>query len=349
MLGFVHCLGANVASRGFEVTTLQPEPRRTRRGPQSKLSAYFDKFVRFPPVLARAVAEFDVVHVVDQGNAWYLRYCAHKPTLLTCHDLLPLSAALGEIPGWRVRPSGKRLQAFNAGSIPLARLVACVSQFSMDELQRLIPAAKDKARLVRNGLYSPLAPPDPPREEEARCRLGAAARYVLHLGNDSPYKNRTGVLRIFAELVRRPGLGGLNLVLAGHAPPPSLLELARSLGIADRVRTASNVAPLDLAALYRGAEALLFPSLLEGFGLPVVEAMGYSCPVFASDRPPLPEVGGGAARYFDPIDPAAAADAIAANWGEREAMRAAGRERVAEFSTDAMIDRYAGLYRELAP
>lgn len=348
MLGFLRCLAENVGRHGFEVRSVQPRQRFSRGRLASKYTAYLDKLVLFPRRLASVAALADVVHVVDQGNAVYLRSCAGKPTVLTCHDLLPLAASLGEIPGWTVRPSGKQYQQLNRAAIPLANVVACVSQFSLDELRRLVPEAAGKARLVRNGLYSPLVPGDPQAEAARRAEAGVQGPYLLHVGGDSPYKNRPGLLRIFASLVSRAGFGQYRLVLAGHPPPPSLVELGRSLGIWERVVPAPHVSPEALAALYRGADALLFPSLLEGFGLPVVEAMAYGCPVFASDRPPLPEVGGEAARFFDPDDPEAAAAAVAAAWGEREGMRRAGLSRAEEFATERMVEQYCAIYRELA-
>jgi glycosyltransferase involved in cell wall biosynthesis len=104
----------------------------------------------------------------------------------------------------------------------------------------------------------------------------------------------------------------------------------------------------ELEALYSLAAGLVFPSLAEGFGWPVAEAQACGCPVFTSDRAPLPEVGGDAAVYFDPSDSAAAAELIALAWPERERLAAAGLERATAWSPARMIERYTALYRRLA-
>ena len=91
---------------------------------------------------------------------------------------------------------------------------------------------------------------------------------------------------------------------------PEMAELARKHGVADRVKALQKVSHEELRALYASATALLFPSLQEGFGWPVIEAQACGCPVFTSDLAPMNEIGGEGAVYVDPKNPAAIADAI---------------------------------------
>src|SRR5262249_42453744 len=114
-------------------------------------------------------------------------------------------------------------------------------------------------------------------------------------------------------------------------------------GLRTRVHALGYVSEEELAALWTGASCLLFPSLYEGFGIPVLEAMRYGTPVICSGVASLPEVGGDAGRYIDPRKPATIVDALndlLDRPGYAESLIAAGEARVQEFSTDEMIDRY---------
>jgi glycosyltransferase involved in cell wall biosynthesis len=118
-------------------------------------------------------------------------------------------------------------------------------------------------------------------------------------------------------------------------------------GLEGQVVELGGVYDEDLRALYSGAVALVFPSIHEGFGWPVIEAQACGCPVFASNRPPLPEVGGAGAFYFDPEDPGGAAAVIAAGLDRLDALRAAGLENVQRYSAEAMAGAYIRIYRRL--
>ncbi|MCC6402708.1 MAG: glycosyltransferase family 4 protein [Fimbriimonadaceae bacterium] len=348
MNGLFRCLGRSLSDLGDPVGTVRPGRFFGNRGPLGKYRAYVDKYVLFPSQLKAAARKYDVVHVVDQGNAMYLESCRGTPSLLTCHDLLPLSASLGEIPEWEVGKSGKVLQQWIKRSIGLASSVACVSRFTLSELRRLVPGAPHAAELVYNGFYSPKVELGEADSLAAISRLGIEPGYVFHIGGNSPYKNKPGLIEIFAALRKRAGFEGSRLVMAGHRPLEPLLAQVKSLGIGASVHVVGEVDDREIAALYTHAAALLFPSLMEGFGLPVIEAMRYGCPVFASDRPPLPEIGADAARCFDPKQPEAAADVIANAWPERNEMREAGNLRAAQFETEVMIEKYRAIYSRLA-
>ena len=163
------------------------------------------------------------------------------------------------------------------------------------------------------------------REVRSRRRL-EGRRVVLCVGAKRPHKNQEVAIRALA-LMQEEAV----LVLAGHpeAYDARLRAIASELGVADRVRFVDYVPDAELETLYRLAACVVFPTLSEGFGIPMVEAMERGAPVAASDIPVLREVGGDAALYFDPHSPAAAADAIRAALadpaiGRRGPARAAG-------------------------
>jgi glycosyltransferase involved in cell wall biosynthesis len=157
------------------------------------------------------------------------------------------------------------------------------------------------------------------------------------------YKNRTGLIKIFGELSRilpsRP-----LLIHVGPPLDPEQQGLAVQYALKDSLIHIPSLDNDELGAAYSLAEGLIFPSWEEGFGWPVAEAQACGCPVFASNRAPMTEVGGPAARYFDPDDPVAAAQAIASGPDEREDLRSAGLQRARLWDPARMFDDYHSLY-----
>jgi glycosyltransferase involved in cell wall biosynthesis len=190
---------------------------------------------------------------------------------------------------------------------------------------------------------------DAARLAAAREKYGLPERYVLSVGSREPGKNRPALLRAFARLPKR----GLALAIAGQ--PAWRYEdeqrLVERLGLGERVRFLGYVPDADLPALYSGAEAFAFPSLYEGFGLPVLEAMACGTPVVTSDGSALAEVAGDAALLVDPRDTDALARALErllADEALRAELRARGLERAGDFSWERAARETLAVYHAVA-
>jgi glycosyltransferase involved in cell wall biosynthesis len=185
--------------------------------------------------------------------------------------------------------------------------------------------------VVHHGVDHPDAPAPAP-EPGVRARYGLdGARVVLCVATKRPHKNQEVLIRALPLLDP-----DVVLVLAGHPEPydAQLRALADSLGVTPRVRFADYVPAADLETLWRIAGCGAFPTLAEGFGIPVVEAMARGVGVAVSDIPVLREIGGDVPRFFDPHDPAAAAQAIGATLADPQA-GATGPVHAARFTWDA--------------
>jgi glycosyltransferase involved in cell wall biosynthesis len=257
--------------------------------------------------------------------------------VLTIHDIAPI--ALPQILGNALKRGYARLLIQRA--VQQATAILCVSNFTLAELTRLgVPA--EKLTVTHPGLDSawPLSAP-PHREPDG-------APYLLFVGNIKPNKNLGLLLRAFASIQHRVPF---RLVLAGRikglgTADSAVLQQAASLG--DRARFTGEIDDATLQSLYAGAAALVLPSLYEGFGLPLLEAMQLGCPVLASSAASLPEVGGDAALYFDPhsVSDLAACLLQVSDSAAMDSLRARGRLRVTHFSfarcaqqTAAVINR----------
>jgi glycosyltransferase involved in cell wall biosynthesis len=192
---------------------------------------------------------------------------------------------------------------------------------------------------------TPSPPVTPTAEAELRQRLElGAGEVLLTVSAKRPHKNLLRLLEAVALLDPRP-----TVVLPGYPTPheQELRERAAALGVT--AVFPAWVSAEDLEGLYALASAFVFPSLAEGFGLPVLEAMARGVPVACSDRSSLPEVAGEAAILFDPFDPRAIADALTAIPGEAARLREAGREQAARFTWERCAElTHAAYARTLA-
>lgn len=362
MQRFAALLNDGLPAHGIDVELLRPPPVVGGSGPSAsgiaKWLGYVDKYLLFPPRLRREVRRGRhrrvVVHVCDHSNAPYVRWLQHLPHLVTCHDLLAVRTARGEFPGVQTRWTGRQLQRTIVRGLGRARHIVCDSESTRSDVRRLVRTPGVDIGLIAPGLADAFRPIDP-LDAGLRVRrvLGASTRghgYILHVGGNQWYKNRAGVIEIYAALVaRRPDAP--MLVMAGKPLTAELDALIASRGLAPRVRIVSAVTDEDLAALYQSAGCLLFPSMAEGFGWPVAEAMACGCPVVVSGRAPLTEIGGEQAAYLDPSDIRGAADRLAAVLDEpgaaRDARTRTGIRRAARYRREQMVAAYVDCYRGL--
>ena len=222
--------------------------------------------------------------------------------------------------------------------LPDAELLLCISQETADDAVRLAGADPARVRVV------PLACPP------LVTPMGEVpdAPYVLMSGGLEPHKNPWPVISALA-LLPEP----LRLVMTGPWGGHRLRivrEFAHRAGVLHRVDLLGLVSANELAALRESAQAVVVPSLKEGFGLPVLEAMTAGVPVIASDTPALREVGGDAARYESPFDPEGWADAMAEAWQEPALRRSAaigGPSRAQTFSWDRTATQIVAAYNEV--
>jgi len=293
--------------------------------------------VRLPLHLAR--------HPVDlfHGPFYTLPAICPSPAVVTIHDI-----TFDLHPEWFTRRARLAFSGFAASSARKARHVLTVSECSRrDIIERYgLPADRVTA--------APLAP-DPqfvPASAAAAAAFaagpGEGRPYLLHVGSITPRRNVTRLLEAFARVIREVDV---SLVLAGRVEPPSppLAPAIEALGLTGSVRVCGYVGGDDLAALYRGAAALVCPSLYEGFGLPVAEAMACGIPAVVSGTSCFPEVAGEAALFVDPEDTGSIADGLRRVLTDRplrERLIRLGHERARGFSWERTAAATLAVYHD---
>ena len=353
MLRYADLMRRELVARGHTVSLLQPREivgkLLGKSGPLGKWLGYIDKFVLFPQTLKRAIKDFDVVHICDHSNSMYAKYLMGVPNVTTCHDVLAIKSALGEVPENVVSATGKKLQQMILNGLRSTQYVVCDSEISQQDMLRVTGRAAETSTVVYLSLGFPYRPT--PREEalERMNKLGydASTPFFFHVGAAAWYKNRLGVVQIFDQLQKLRSPVVPRLLFVGGALEPEVLAYLKQAKLQSRVTRLTGLSNEDLQAAYSLAEALIFPSLQEGFGWPVLEAQSCGCPVFATNRKPMTELGGDAAVYFDPADVASAAQIMASSLASRDAIQQAGFINVSRFTVERLIDGYEGAYQHV--
>jgi len=205
-----------------------------------------------------------------------------------------------------------------------ARLVIVVSETTKRDVVELLPVPEPRIRVVPNGVADVFTPDGPAEDGD----------YVLAVGTIEPRKN-------LERLAAATGKLGVELRVAGE-------EGWGHVELGAGVRRLGRVSDDGLARLYRGARCLAYPSLYEGFGIPIVEAMACGTPVVTSRGGATEETAGGAAVLVDPFDPAAIATGIEQAVTRRDELVPAGLDRARAFGWDEVARRTAEVYREAA-
>ncbi|HZV82402.1 MAG TPA: glycosyltransferase family 1 protein [Geobacteraceae bacterium] len=263
----------------------------------------------------------------------YLRPQPGRAVISLVYDLIPFvfpeTMAAQPLPvrvGWRMN--------FNK----LKQSTACIaiSAATRDDLVRTFGVPAERIKVIHPGIDHTLFnldnAADHNRQRQLLATLGINGRFLLYVGDSEPRKNLKRVLEALVGIS-----ADVKLVLAGkRAPTDSRLQSwIQELHLEDRVLTPGFVADADLPLLYGAATAFIFPTLYEGFGFPLVEAMACGCPVVTSNLSSMPEVAGGAGLLVDPLSVDEIRNAIRQLTVDRELrqnLTAAGLRRAADFS-----------------
>jgi glycosyltransferase involved in cell wall biosynthesis len=264
------------------------------------------------PIGLRRARGLDVLHC----TTFRAPALSRVPTVVTVHDLAILRYP-DAFPRWH------RLYG-NAGLrrvLHAADAVVAVSEFTKEEVVALASVPRERIRVVPNGVDEVFTPSGP----------SAEGSYLLVVATLEPRKN-------LGRAVEAARIAGIELRVVG----------ARGWGGVEVPGWIGEIPDTELATLYRGARCVLYPSLYEGFGLPVLEAMACGTPVVTSRGTAMEEVAGGAAVLADPLDATSIAEAIAQADSRRDELVPLGLARVREFTWARTADAVEALWRELA-
>jgi glycosyltransferase involved in cell wall biosynthesis len=352
MIGYGELLLESASRAGHQVAEWRAvswlsrlAPGRVAGRPAAKLLANLDRFVGTP--MAFAGRRADIVHIVDPGNVPYLDVVRCARAIVTVHDVIPYLCVAGRLQGFQPSPLGRRLMAAILKRLPRFQRIVCVSENTRRDLLSLVALAPERIIVIPNAIFQPMQRAPLPAQASLRQRLGLPpdAPVLLHVGSNSFYKNRATVLAVFLRLAAAHPT--LQLLFVGPRTH-ELVSAARAAALGHRVHFAERLNREEMSVAYSLASALLFPSLYEGFGYPVLEAQLCGTPVVCSHAGSLPEVAGDAAVLTDPMDVDAMAAAIARVLAtEPTRLIDAGHANAQRFDKEIWHRRHAALYADV--
>lgn len=304
-----------------------PFPEMSRRWKAAK------RLARYPSAVIQGRLSPDVVHFTYYDPR-ALNTFPGVPKVVTVHDMVPERLPAELVDGDPHMAKKEFVAAADA--------IICVSEATRDDLFAAWGEITDRPVIVTghgaSAKFNPgVAPADP------------GYRYLLHVGARDHYKNFPMLMTAYAGSDAQAA--GIRLLAVGGGPlTEAELELATTLGITNELVQLTAAEP-DLPGLYRGAELFVFPSLLEGFGIPVLEAMATGTPAVLADTPVFREVASDAAAYYPPEDPwalRAELNRLCADPTTRAELAASGVRRASEYSWQRTALDTAELYRALS-
>lgn len=273
------------------------------------------------------------------------------PTIVTIHDVIPLI-----LPEYRWRRQSHAYTWLVSQAARRARAIIAVSECSKQDIIRTLDIPAERIHVIGNAVDEDLRPTgDSWQISKVRNRYGIGPRYVLYFGGFDLRKNVFRLIHAYAGLPQSLReeyqliIAG-RLHLLGHPLYPDPRPLVRELGLDDQIMFTGQIREEDKAPLYSGCTLFVFPSLYEGFGIPVLEAMACGAPVITSNVSALPEVAGEAGCLIDPSDQ----DSITRAMGEllespskRAELSVRSRERAGHFSWRHVAEQTVEVYRQV--
>jgi glycosyltransferase involved in cell wall biosynthesis len=290
-----------------------------------------------------------LLHLLDQPPPPRLRL---HPRIVTAHDVGPLREASERDQSWTLKSMvDARVRAVRAMSS--SDVVACSSQATRRDMVDMLKVDPERLSVIYPGIDTLLFTPGPSSSVREGLEFLSQSVYFLHVGVLRDRKNPRKLLEAFRQIATQNG--DVHLICVG--PYQTSPEAARNvtttageLGIEARVHVLGNVSDKDLVQLYRGSIGLVYPSLFEGFGFPVLEALACGAPCVIANNSSLPEVGGDLAIYVDPLDASSISAGMArllVDQGWRRHIANAGPIWAKKFSWSRTADAFRNLYSQL--
>ncbi|SHG21853.1 Glycosyltransferase involved in cell wall bisynthesis [Flavobacterium segetis] len=275
-----------------------------------KWLGYLDQFFIFPlEVKIRLLSCTRETLFVFSDNALgpWVPLVRKKHHVVHCHDFLAQQSAFGLLPESKTGISGKQYQKFIFWGYSKAKNFISISRKTQTDLHFLLPGTPKISQVVYNGLNQNFEPvKDIVKLRKVlsnRYNINFSRGYILHVGGNAFYKNKFGVLEIYQQWAIS-FKATIPLILIGEQPTSEMIAYANKSIASESIYFLTNIDDVQLKQFYQGCSVMVFPSLYEGFGWPIIEAMASGSIVITTDEDPMKEVAGNAGFYIPkkPID-----------------------------------------------
>lgn len=307
---YTQWLAEGMKKRGHNVVIYQPQAKfynRTALAPLKKWMGYIDQYVIFPKFIKAQLRGHtaETLYVfTDHALGPWVPLVKNYNHVVHCHDFLAQQSALGEIEQNKVGLTGRIYQRYIREGFQQARHFISISKQTQENLHQFVDSTPQLSEIVYNGLNRTFKPTihvvEARVELTKRTNVDLSKGYVLHVGGNQWYKNRAGTILVY-NAWRAQSKIEIPLLMVGAAPTANLRAIHQQSPYREDIHFFVGMDDDFISQTYAAASAFLFPSIAEGFGWPIAEAMASGCPVITTNKKPMNEVGGQACFYIDVI------------------------------------------------
>jgi len=329
-----------------------------------KWAGYIDQYILFPLTVRKLLREqsADTLFVFcDQALGPWVPLVRSRPHIVHAHDLLALRSALGLIPENPTSWTGRTYQKYIRRGFSKARNFISISNNTKSDLHEFGRVQPAVSEVVYNGLNYPFSAMAVPSAHEALAAAGLPAcerGMLLHISGAQWYKNMPGLLQLYIAYAKRVA-NPLPLWCIGPPPNVALKVILSNLPANGQVLFFQKLNQQALVAAYSVADAFIFPSLIEGFGWPIIEAQACGCLVLTTDAPPMNEISGPAAtliprlNFSDDIEAwaenaaSSLIDLLSLEPAAKQDLVLKGRDHASCFDAETAINAYLKIYERV--
>ncbi|GAB1858086.1 hypothetical protein MHTCC0001_29230 [Flavobacteriaceae bacterium MHTCC 0001] len=365
---FANMLVNGMENRGHQVAVWSPKPVLVKLSGNNTLKkwlGYIDQYIFFPIQVKRNIRKVDdntLFVFCDNALGPWIPLVKNKAHVIHCHDFLAQLSAIGEIKQNPTSLTGRVYQKYIRKGLSKGKNFISVSKSTKNYLSLFLDKTPQISEVVYNGLSREFVPKPVVETREQLsdyCKRNLSEGYILHVGGNQWYKNRIGVIEIY-DAWRKNYTSNLPLILIGEKPSNLLLETKENSSFRNDIIFLSGVTDSVVDAFYTGADLFLFPSLAEGFGWPIAEAMASGTLVITTDEAPMNEVASKAGSYV-PLRPIVKEEI--SEWAnnasmvieklmsfspeQRDSAQLRGLENVKRFDKDNSLDKIERIYLQI--
>lgn len=306
MFRYGNFLSKGLLKRGHDIEIWGPKlylSDNNLPGGIKKWLRYIDQFVLFPIWFknkSKRLPASTLYVVIDQALGMWMPLLRHKKHVVHCHDFIALKSALGKIGENPTSWTGKIYQQLILKGFSMSNCFISISKNTQNELMEFLEKEPVKNAQVYNAIdpmFIPGSMKVARRSISQFLNKELNSGYILHVGGNTFYKNRVGLVQLY-NAWRNMTNKAIPLLMVGALPDTKLIDQFEASPYKNDIHFLVKIDDELLLKAYQGATVFVFPSLAEGFGYPIVEAMAVGCPVITTDEAPMNEVGGTAAVYI---------------------------------------------------
>lgn len=310
----------------------------------TKYLAYIDNYLIFGIYLLYKINKKDIAHICDQANSLLFFFIRTKKIIITCHDVLNMNLNFKkEIK--KIKFTGKIYQKLILFSLSKYKYIICVSKKTKKELSKLINTEKKNIKVIYHTLNQNFFPNKLKNKKLIIKNNKIDYKYFLHVGGNNWYKNKLGLIDIFYEFKKLKKNNKYKLILAGKKITYDLEKKIKKLNLKKSIINLINLDLKDIRSLYSNAEALVFPSISEGFGWPIIEAQACGCPVFTYKIQPMSEIGSNSVYYLTPNNPSKSSKIIDKKINFSKGIIKKGFKNLNRFKFKTISKEYINFYK----